>query len=288
MVRAYRPGNLFEALEIRGEHDTVVLAGGTDLMVKNRVWSGVIPRFSKPVIFVGHLQELRKLYLESGVLHIGAATTLSDLLEDPLVPEYVKKPVAQMASPSVRSLATLGGNICNSSPAGDALPMLYALDASITIQSKESVRKIPISDFITGPGAHVLKNNEIVTGIQIPVQGFDHIYYKKVGARKANAISKASFFAVSKRQGSRILEVRMAMGAVAPTPVRSLSGEALLKDQDQKRIPMLVESVTSHYSSLIRPIDDTRSTGRYRHKVAMLILEHYLMKELAIDPSLHN
>lgn len=280
MVKTYRPVSLSKALDIRTSEPTIIFAGGTDLMVRYRTWSGVVPGFPKTLVFIGHLPELQTISIANNTLKIGAACTLAQILHDQRIPEYIKLPLAQMASPSIRNIATIGGNIGNSSPAGDTLPMLYALDAQLTIQAKNKTRVVGIADFIIGPGQNMLKNDEIVSEISIPLNEYRQCYYKKVGSRKANCISKATFYALFKGDADNIHEIKMSFGAVAPTVIRSPEGEALLTGIARAQIPDLLPAVKACYADLIRPIDDLRSTREYRRKVTLRILENLLVREL--------
>ena len=281
MVNACRPLSLEEALVMRSREATTVFAGGSDLMVKYRQWSGVTPDFPGTVLFVGHLPELQRLDREKDAWKIGAACTIAQILQDQGIPDHLKLPLLSMASPSIRNVATLGGNICNASPAGDTLPMLYALDARLTLQSRDNARTVAIADFITGPGKTILAADEILTEITIPPGDWPRVYYKKAGTRRANSVSKVTFYAVARFDGDRIADIRMAFGAAAPTVVRNPAAEALLQNIDKNQVPALLETLTTHYADSLRPIDDLRSTGKYRQQTALRILAHFLRRELA-------
>lgn len=280
MVKTYRPPTLTDALQIINAEETVLLAGGTDLMVKHRQWSGTLPRFAQPVVFIGHLPELTGIEISKDRVVIGAGTTLASIISHPGVPDYIKIPLTQMASPPIRNLATLGGNICNSSPAGDSLPMLYALEAVLRLQSLAGTKLVGISDFITGPGRNTLKSDQILTRIEIPLLNCKAHYYRKVGARKANSISKISFYAIADYGASRLLRVRIALGAVAPTVVRSPAAEKLMVGAGRDDLIAMAPDVIRIYQELIKPVDDIRSTRIYRQQVSLRLMEHYLTREL--------
>ena len=144
MAGTFQPINLKEALEFLHSQHALVLAGGTDFMLMR----ARLTRDDRPVLCVGHLEELRQIKISGQELSIGAACTLTQLLQSPLLPEYLKRPIAGMASPAIRNIATIGGNICNASPAGDALPMLYALDAVLCLQSASGIEELPIQSYI--------------------------------------------------------------------------------------------------------------------------------------------
>jgi xanthine dehydrogenase FAD-binding subunit len=276
----HRPQTLREALELRKEVETIPYAGGTDLMVKRRRWSGLAPFFDRPVIFISHLQELQKVELEPDTIKISSACTLASLLENKRVPDILKKAVREIGSPAIRNVATIGGNICNASPAGDSLPVLYALDASIVLENVSSKRTLPIEQFIKAPGEAVLHDDELLTQIILPLHRYNVIYYRKVGTRKANSLSKLSFVGLAKTQGGGVDDVRISFGAVSPTVVRSRTIEKVIKNKSREEIERSIPHICALYSELINPIDDQRSTSLYRSETALRLLSHFLTSEL--------
>jgi CO/xanthine dehydrogenase FAD-binding subunit len=276
MVDAFRPQTLDEALDIRESRRTILFAGGSDLMVRHRTWSGLPPTLPAPALMIGHLEELRGIAMDGDTLDIGACATLAEIIDHPCVPDCVRLPLTRMASPSIRAIATLGGNIANASPAGDTLPMLYCLDALLTLRSRSRTESVSIADFITGPGSTILRDDQILTRIHIPLMDYTHLLFEKVAGRRANAISKLSLYAVARVDESRVEEVRMAFGAMAPTVVRSREAEALLTMAPTLRIPSLLERVEECCLPLITPMDDQRSTREYRLDVAFGLLERFL------------
>jgi CO/xanthine dehydrogenase FAD-binding subunit len=276
MVDAFRPQTLDEALDIRESRRTILFAGGSDLMVRHRTWSGLPPTLPAPALMIGHLEELRGIGMDGDTLDIGACATLAEIIDHPCVPDCVRLPLTRMASPSIRAIATLGGNIANASPAGDTLPMLYCLDALLTLRSRSRTESVSIADFITGPGSTILRDDQILTRIHIPLMDYTHLLFDKVAGRRANAISKLSLYAVARVDDSCVEEVRMAFGAMAPTVVRSREAEALLTMAPTLRIPSLLERVEECCLPLITPMDDQRSTREYRLDVAFGLLERFL------------
>ncbi|MCR3955908.1 MAG: FAD binding domain-containing protein, partial [Gudongella sp.] len=194
MVATYCPKTLEEAIQIRMEKSVIPFAGGTDLMVKYKSTRGALPAFPGDILYLGSLDELKAIEIRDDGIGIGAGVSLSSLILEKGLPDYIKAPVLGIGSPSIRNLGTIGGNICNASPAGDTIPFLYALDSILELKSLEGVRRMGIADFIKGPGKTELKADEILTGIFIPRPDFSRWGYRKVGARKANAISKLSVF----------------------------------------------------------------------------------------------
>lgn len=277
MAETLTPKTLKEALEYRAQYKAMPFAGGTDLMVKRKSWAGTLPKFDAPVLMIGGLNELKSCAADNGVLRIGAAVTLADIAENESIPEMLRLAVKQMASPGIRNMGTLGGNICNASPAGDTLPPLYALGATVTLQSIRGRRELPISQFITAPGATELQDDELLTEVGIPLARFSYEYYRKVGTRKADALSKLSFAGLAGVKEGKIEDIRAAFGAVAPTVLRSVEAESLLTGADLNDLPILLPQVKDIYSRSIRPIDDQRSNAAYRKEVCIRLLEGFLL-----------
>lgn len=280
MVRAYRPASLEEALAIRARESTILYCGGTDLIVQQRSWSGTLPGFPLPILCIGHLAELQAITVDQSSARLGASVTLGEILAHPDIPQFMKTPILEMASPAIRNLASLGGNICNASPAADSLPILYALDAQLTLASTNGRRTLNIRDFLTGPGRKDLRPDEILSEISFSWGEFNRFYYRKLGPRKANAIAKVSFFGAASIFDEQVRDIRLAFGAVGPTVVRSTAGEALLTDVSTATGRTRVQQVMDHYAALLSPIDDVRSTADYRRTVALELLQDFLRKEL--------
>jgi CO/xanthine dehydrogenase FAD-binding subunit len=275
MVITYRPKSLMEALEAIEFTDYTVFAGGTDLMVKRKQLAGLLPSFDKPVMFISDLAELKQVAIKDGFLYIGAACTFADIIENSLIPEFYKEVFMQIASPAIRNSATIGGNICNSSPAADSLPLLYALDAALVIENSCRRAELPISEFITGPGRNILTSSELVTAVKLPIQSFEKACYKKVSSRRSNALSKISFVAMANIENDVYKDIRIAFGSVAPTVIRSLDiEEDIITMSSQHALD--INQIARDYATLIKPIDDQRSTAFYRKEVCNRLLRDFL------------
>jgi xanthine dehydrogenase FAD-binding subunit len=276
MVGSFFPRTLNEALAIRKAEPVIPYAGGTDLMVRRRSWAGTLPRFEAPPLFIGRLRELREIHRGGGMLTVGAAVTLAELLEQEDVPGILKQAIAEMASPAIRNVATIGGNLCNASPAGDSLPPLYVLGAAIVLQSVSGQRELPIPDFIKGPGRTALGPDELLIGVKIPAREFPSVFYKKVGTRKADALSKLSCAGLARISNGRVEEARLALGAVAPTVIRLETAEARLTGVRTDELVRVLPEILKLYDEAIRPIDDQRSSAAYRRKVALRLIEVFV------------
>ena len=276
MVDGFRPSGLREALEIRARHDCLLIAGGTDLMVQKARGFALKPDFDRPLLFISHLPELRQISVRGGNIHIGASVLLNELIISDKIPKTLKMAVRQMASPPSRNLATIGGNICNASPAGDTLPYLYAVDAKLVFKNTSGERIEPVDEFITGPKQTDLKSDELLTDIIIPNRKFDVNYYKKVGQRKGMSLTKAAFLGMADIKNDQIEDIRFAFGSVAPTIVRSREIEASITGKPVMEIKNAITEIEKKYALLIRPIDDARSSAKYRKQVSLRLLEDFL------------
>jgi len=278
VVKSYIPKTYEEALDLLSKNELVIMAGGTDLMVKKRNWSGLAPKFDAGVLFVSQLDSLNYIRCENDKIHIGAAVTLEKLLDNETVPEILKKAIRLMASPGIRHTATLAGNIGNASPAGDSLPVLYILNAKIVLESIEGMNTVDISDFITGPGSRNMKSSEIIKEIIIDDVEFDYVMYEKVGGRKSDAISKVSFAGAASSEHGMITDIRLAFGAVAPTIYRDAQFENRFINTPAGDLRMMTDFIKEHYEPGINPISDQRSTAEYRTTCALNILGKFLVE----------
>jgi xanthine dehydrogenase FAD-binding subunit len=277
-IIAYRFDRLEETLSQLNKDNCAIIAGGTDVMVMHKSRRGVPPKIPKPIIFIDHLSELKRVYQNGKDLHIGACCTYSELLDDALIPIPLKKAIKTIAAPAIRNRGTLGGNICNASPAGDTLPLLYVYNAKLLLRSVNGDRIAPISEFIQGVRRVQREPNEILTEIILPsvLEEGAHVVFEKVGNRNADAIAKVGFAAYIRTNGDVIEDVRFAFGAVGPTMVRSIDIEKKLLG---KTIPLAdadIAQVVAAFDKIIKPIDDQRSTAIYRKTVALNLLRYFL------------
>ncbi|MBP1934724.1 FAD binding domain-containing protein [Ammoniphilus resinae] len=275
-VLSYRLASLEETIAQLSREDCQIMAGGTDLMVQHKSPMGAPARFDKPVMFIDHLKELKQIDQVNQDLHIGACCTYTEILEHPLIPNIFKVAIKQIAAPAIRNRGTLGGNICNASPAGDTLPLLYIFNAQIRLRSSKGERVVGIQDFILGPRRVDRLREEILTEIILPEMLADRIVFEKVANRRADAIAKISFAGSMRLEGGRVGEARFAFGAVGPTIVRSLDIEQKLKGEAFPLDPKVVDGVVAYFDRIITPIDDHRSTAAYRKTVALRLLRHFL------------
>ncbi len=281
----HSPRTLEEALEIRARTGAIPLAGGTDLLVRRRSWTGTLPDIHDPVVFIGALPALAGVEtIDVGgraTLRVGAAVTYADLLTDARVPQLLKSSIVELAAPGLRNVATLAGNICNASPAADAVCALYALDASVELASTDGSRTVPIEEFITGPGRTTLRSDELVVAVDIPLIEGNRVLYHKVGTRRANALSKLSICAHATVEDDTVAALGIALGAVAPTVVRVRDAEEMILFTSVTGIQRRLDAVIDAYRPFVTPISDQRSTAEYRREVALGLVRRFLGERLA-------
>ena len=245
-------------------------AGGTDLMVLFEAGKLRHKRF----VSIWGLRELKGIEVTAESVTLGGLTTYTEVQRHPLL--RAEFPLLAQAAGETGGIATqnrgtLGGNIVNASPAADSPPALLVYDAELELISAGGSRWIPYRTFHTGYKQMDLRADELVSRIRLPRgrEGWVQ-YYRKVGTRRAQAISKVCFAAAARVEGGRVAEARVAMGSVAPTVVRCYrTEEALVRDPGSARAALAGE---------IAPIDDIRSSADYRSRVAANLLDEFVRR----------
>ncbi|MGO4886171.1 FAD binding domain-containing protein [Anaerobacillus sp. MEB173] len=275
---SFRFERLDQTLTQLNNEDCMIIAGGTDVMVLHKNYRGLPARIGKPVVFIDHLNELKQVYIQGHDLHIGACCTYSELLENRFIPDTLKRAIKTIAAPAIRNRGTLGGNICNASPAGDTLPLLYVYNAQLLLRSVNGQRLVDISEFIQGPRRVQRLANELLVEIILPdvLDEGSRIIFEKIGNRNADAIAKVSFAGSLRLKKDRIVDARFAFGAVGPTIVRSSAIEQKLIGKSFPLDQKVMEEIIADFDSIIKPIDDQRSTAAYRKTVALNLLRYFL------------
>ena len=270
------PASLADALALLKNEPGVwkAFAGGTDLMVL--LEAGKLPH--RNYINIWNLNELRGVEVNDTHVTLGALTTYTDVQSDPVLHNefpMLCQAASETGGLAIQNRGTLGGNIVNASPAADSPPALLAYDAEVELVSTQGSRRLPYQDFHTGYKQMLMRPDELLTRIRLPrnTTGATH-YYRKVGTRKAQAISKVCFAAIGRSNDGHIEDVRMAVGSVAPIVVRCVQTEAAIKGQ--KPDDTTVKSAQASLLREISPIDDIRSTANYRLRVASNLLADFL------------
>jgi CO/xanthine dehydrogenase FAD-binding subunit len=253
------------------------MAGGTDLMVMKHQRSGLIPNFDRDVCYVANLKELQYIFEDEKGVHIGAGTKFTDIEECEIVPEILKQIINELASPNIRNMATMAGNIANASPAGDSIVGLYLLDAELELVNINGSRMMPIKDFIFGVRKIHREKNELIKEIFIPHHDDLNTYWRKVGSRAAESISKITFAGGYEVENGKVKDLRMAFGSVSITCVRDRKTEEKYIGMSVEELHNHVEDVIKDMGKFVQPITDQRSTKEYRYKVAMNILKDFIL-----------
>jgi CO/xanthine dehydrogenase FAD-binding subunit len=276
------PGNLQAILSLLANEPAqwLPIAGGTDVMVLYS--AGKLP--DRKLVNLWNIPELRQIEVLQDRIRIGAACTYTALRRHDIVSREF--PLLTTAASWTGGIAnqnrgTLGGNIANASPAADSLPALLVYDAELTLISVRGERRVAYRDFHTGYKQTVLAADELIRDISLARKFSGYFSHaRKVGARNAQAISKVCVAALGQMSHGAIHDVRLALGSVAPVPLRLNETEQLLAGN--KIEPSLIIAARKCVAKEIRPIDDIRSTARYRSAVASNLVAEFLEK-LAID-----
>jgi CO/xanthine dehydrogenase FAD-binding subunit len=275
-IELRRASSLEEAVALLHEEPGawIPFAGGTDLMVL--MAAGTLPQ--RRYLSLWGIDELRGVRVAPDAVTLGALTTYTDVLRDPVLgAEFplMGCAAAETGSVATQNRGTIGGNIANASPAADTPPVLLVYDAEVEIASSRGSRTVPYSAFHTGYKRMDLARDEIITHIRLPRgrRGWRETF-RKVGTRGAQAISKVCFAAATDLEGGGVRDVRVAFGSVAPTVVRCRGVEDLLRGRrlDADAIDAAVAALPRE----IAPIDDVRSTARYRLRVSQNLLRAFL------------
>ncbi len=271
------PSSLADALALLKREPGVwkPFAGGTDLMVL--LEAGKLPH--RNYINIWSLKELRGIEVTDSHITLGALTTYTEVQSHPVLQSefpMLCQAASETGGLAIQNRGTIGGNIVNASPAADSPPALLAYDAEIELISSDGSRWLAYSSFHTGYKQMLISPNELLARIRMPrnTRGATH-YYRKVGTRKAQAISKVCLAALAKLHSDQIGEVRIALGSVAPIVVRCVQTEDALRGR--KPDTGTIKSACATLSQEISPIDDIRSTADYRLQVARNLLTDFLL-----------
>ncbi|HEV8238976.1 MAG TPA: xanthine dehydrogenase family protein subunit M [Thermoanaerobaculia bacterium] len=250
-------------------------AGGTDLMVLAE--AGKLPH--RRWVSVWGLGELRGVTVSPKEVTIGALTTYSQVQHHELLrTEYplLAAAAAETGGVAIQNRGTLGGNVANGSPAADSPPALLVYDAELELVSPDGIRRVPYSSFHRGYRKMDLGTGELIRAFRLPRRppGRWRETYRKVGTRRAQAISKVCFAGAIAMAGEVVDDIRLALGSVAPMPLRCARTEAVLRGQPLT--PAAIADARAELAREIAPIDDFRSTARYRLRVAQELLVDFL------------
>jgi CO/xanthine dehydrogenase FAD-binding subunit len=270
------PGNLqgVIALLASSPGEWLPIAGGTDVMVQYA--AGKLS--ARKLVSIWNLSELRRIEVLPGEIRVGAGCTYSDIRKHEILSREF--PMLACAARWTGGIAnqnrgTLGGNIVNASPAADSLPALLAYDAELILVSARGERRLSYEGFHTNYKKTRIAPDELIQSVCLLRRFSEYIHYaRKVGARNAQAISKVCIAALGRAPGRTVDDVRIALGSVAPVPLRLTETERLLNGKliDEPLIGMAKKTAVAE----VRPIDDIRSTAKYRGAVAANLVAEFL------------
>ncbi len=266
--------SLVEAYSLLATGDRTPIAGGTDLMVRI---TGEIGEPPERMLDIWRLEELRGIDVtpDGGRLVIGSLATWTDIRRSPLVVTYLRalsEAAATIGAAQIQNRGTIGGNIANASPAGDSLPVLLAADAELVLGSVDGERRVAADEFWTGYRQTARRPDELLLRVEVPLVAGRTVRFRKVGTRRAQAISKVVLALAWRTVGAEAAwhDVRVALGSVAATPIRVASVEAVLEGAAPG--VAIAQRAADALRASISPIDDVRSTADHRRLVSGRIL----------------
>jgi CO/xanthine dehydrogenase FAD-binding subunit len=272
------PATLSAALELLTRDSDVwkPFAGGTDLMVL--LEAGKLPH--KNYLNIWNLKELRGIEVTASHVTLGALTTYTEVQQEQVLQKefpMLCQAAGETGGLAIQNRGTLGGNIVNGSPAADSPPALLVYGAELELVSANQSRWVPYHGFHTGYKQMIIRADELLTRIRLPrtAEKLQH-YYRKVGTRKAQAISKVCLAATAQVRDETIEDLRIALGSVAPVPLRCVKTEDALRGS--KLNQNTIDRARAVMANEIVPIDDIRSTSNYRHQVSLNLLEDFLQQ----------
>ncbi len=273
------PRRLDEALQTMADGDATVLCGGTDLAPQTE--SGV-RQYTAKLLNIRRIEGLGGIEAQGAQVRIGAATTISEIRRNPALAEVAPvlvEAAEHFASDQIRNAASLGGNLCNASPASDMSPPLLVLGASVELacwrDGAVQTRRIPLDQFFVSPGKTVRLPQELLTAVLFDRPAADFVgRFRKSGPRPALEISTVSVAIGARVANGTLSAVRVAMGSVAPTPLRARHVEAALEGK-LLDVPTIAAAVAATVEDA-KPIDDVRASAWYRGHLVRVFLEEVL------------
>ncbi len=276
MTRYFRPSSLAEALDIRACEEVMVLAGGTDVYPARASRAGWGDFRQTDILDISIVEDLERIEEMREAFRFGSMVTWSALAEASLPPLFdgYKRAALQIGGAQVQNRGTLVGNICTASPAGDGIPNLLALNAEVELASRDGgIRKLPMTEFITGYRQTACRSDEIVTALTVPKLRGARSDFLKLGARAYLVISIAMVAGVIAVDGALIRDARIAVGACSAVPQRLCALETALIGQP---ITEVEEIIGEAHLAHLAPIDDVRASADYRRAAALALVRELI------------
>ncbi len=268
------PASIEQAISLLSEYGekSRIIAGGTDLLAQMK----------KKIVLLDvliNMKDIRNMdyidYDETDGLRIGTLTTIASIDKSPLIRSefsILAQAASMLGTPTIRNQATIGGNLCNAAPSADTAPALLVLGTRLKIAGAGGEKIVPIEDFFTGPGQTIIKHGQMLTEIQIPNLPLrSGAAYIKQTRRRGADLAVVGVAAMVIMEGAILRDVKIALGAVAPTPIRAKKAEEILKGA--KLDDKLLEKASQAASCESSPIDDARSSADYRRKLIIVLVK---------------
>jgi carbon-monoxide dehydrogenase medium subunit len=277
-----RPNNLGELCDVLSEYGAraKLLAGGTDLTIALK------QRLINPEVLID-LNRVRKeltgIDASKSNLIIGAMTTYTELEANPAVIRYARalsEAASQVGTYQIRNLGTIGANLANGSPAADTAPPLIVLKAKVHLRNKHGTREMPVEDFITGVKKTAIRPDEIITSVEIPLNEHLSSYWMRSAKRNENVISVVSVAVASEIRSNRFGESRIALGAVASTPILARESSSELSGSSVN--PTTIEMVSKLAAKESKPISDVRASADYRRHLVYVLTKRTINKIISL------
>jgi carbon-monoxide dehydrogenase medium subunit len=280
--RFFRPASLAQLLERKRKEGrrARILDGGSNVLVY--VKEGSLE--GGTLVDVRKLKALKGIAVRNGQVEIGAGEVITDIIASPVIrrqARFFAEALAQFANPLVRNMATLAGNIADSSPIGDTIPPLLVLEARVVVAGSRGRRVVPLDGFFSGPGSNVLKPDEVILKVRFPLPSGGRGAFLKLGLRRGTSCSVASAAVWVSSRAGRIGQARIALGGVAPTPLRARLAEAML--EGKKADADELAGIAARVEHEIRPISDVRASAEYRRQVSGRLVARALRQALGLE-----
>lgn len=282
------PQTLGIALKLLNKHNLIVLASGTDQVVKWR--NSPTTQSLAGILDISQLEELKYIKEEEDCIKIGALTTFRQIQESKLLKKHgflLVQAISDIGSTQIRNVATIGGNIANASPAADTLPALICLEASVKIRNLYKEREELVENLFLGPGSTILQPDELITEIKFPKistppRFFTYTGYKKLGQRNALSVSVVSVAlkAEFEKKDKKIHKIIIGLGSVAPKPIRAKKTESYLIENKLTKSTILEAAEICAFEDC-QPISDLRANASYRKQMVKEILKELLFPLLS-------
>ncbi len=274
----YRPDKINEALDSLSREKLTIAAGCTDLLPSTQQ-----DNLGDNILDISGIKSLRNIDFENGFRRIGSGVTWTDIVENNNLPncyDMLKECSLQIGSQQIQNLGTIGGNLCNASPAADGVPCLLSLDASIELLSVNGKRVLKLEDFIKGSRKTELQNNEILSAILIPKEAeIGRSSFLKLGARKYLVISIAMIACKLNLEKDIISDIAISVGSCSAVAKRIKSLENLLIGKSIKD-ELTTIILNYNYKNYLSPINDIRGTNTYRLKASKVLVKDTIIKTI--------